>query len=91
MKLSEISDKGYSKYIKKNEETGLYELTERYYNEMFVNGKAKDAKKAEEVIEYLSDLNEVAGESLQSQLEIERLMEEMRGGRAEAYNAERVI
>lgn len=90
-RLSELNKKGYGKYVQKNEETGLYELTERFYNEMYVNGKAKDAEKANEVLEYLEGLNQVTGESLQTQLEIERLVEEMNGGSAETYNAERTV
>ena len=88
-KLNEIKKKGYDKYIDYDEESQLYELNEEFYNKLFTDGVATDNEKVEEITEMVESLNSLSREALSTELEIKRLVEALKGGNADTYNAER--
>jgi hypothetical protein len=90
-KLAEAKEKGYEQYFQKDEETGLYELTERFYNELYTNGVATDTEKVNEITELVDELNTVSTGQLQTEMEIERLVADLTRDNAENYNAERKL
>jgi hypothetical protein len=56
---------------------------------MFKDGIAIDPEKTQEVLDLITDLNTLSKESLSTEMEIKRLVDELKGGSADTYNAER--
>jgi hypothetical protein len=88
-KLNEVKNKGYGSYVEYDEDTQLYELTEEFYSKMFNDGVAVDPEKTQEVMDLVSELNTLSRESLATEMEIKRLVDSLKGGSADVYNAER--
>jgi hypothetical protein len=89
--MNEVKSKGYGSYVEYDEDTQLYELTEEFYSKMFNDGVAIDPEKTQEVMDLVSELNTLSSESLATEMEIKRLVDSLKGGSVDVYNAERQL